>query len=191
MPIEIVPLNGDGFTVLCPRFAEIFRAVYTAPPFYDSEADLLAYAATLPGYLRREGFRCLVARDADGDDRIAGFAFGHRLRPGNFWWDPVASALDEAARARWLADCFVLAEFAMDPAYQGRGTGGRLHDALLASVPNRTAILSTPQLETVARVLYARRGWRTLLSGYHFPGRPEPYLVLVRDRTSREQPDAR
>ena len=53
----------------------------------------------------------------------------------------------------------------MDPAAQGRGTGTALHDALLAGLPHRRALLSTYRDDRPAPRLYRRRGWRLLYAG--------------------------
>jgi GNAT superfamily N-acetyltransferase len=55
-----------------------------------------------------------------------------------------------------------LAELAVLRDHRGRGVGGALHDALLAGLPHRGALLSTHREETAARRLYLGRGWRVL-----------------------------
>lgn len=57
-----------------------------------------------------------------------------------------------------------------------------MRDALFAGIPHDRAVLSTRQGDSPARLLYARRGWQTLLSDVDFPGAGHPYLVLVRER---------
>ncbi len=182
MPIKIASVTSEEFAsdAVGEQLARIFYAVYTAAPFFDTEAQVAASLVGLSHYAERPGFRCYIARDTERGD-IAGFAFGHTLRPGNSWWDNVPPAMDEAARERWLRDCWVLVEFAVAPEWQGRGIGGKLHDAALAGLPHTTAILSTPQMETNALALYRKRGWVTLLSDFSLPDVPGPYLVLGKE----------
>jgi hypothetical protein len=48
------------------------------------------------------------------------------------------------------------------PAVRGAGLGRRLHDVLLAGVPQSRALLSTDNADSPATRLYARRGWHKL-----------------------------
>jgi GNAT superfamily N-acetyltransferase len=68
-----------------------------------------------------------------------------------------------------------------DATAQGRGIGGRLHNALLGWLPHRTALLSTHQSETQALCLYRKRGWVPLLEGFVFPGGDAPFLIMGLD----------
>jgi GNAT superfamily N-acetyltransferase len=184
MSIEIVNVSPEEFAGADVReqLACIFYAVYTVAPFFDTEAQVAASLIGQSRYAERPGFRCCFARDTERDT-LAGFAFGHTLLPGNSWWDNVPPVMDEAARERWLKDCWVLVEFGVSPAWQGQGIGGQLHDTVLAGLPHATAILSTPQLETNALALYRKRGWVTLLSDFSFPDVPGQFLILGKDLT--------
>jgi ribosomal protein S18 acetylase RimI-like enzyme len=82
---------------------------------------------------------------------------------------------------RWLSDYFEFVELAVHPDVQGQGTGGQLHDRLLAGLPHATAALSTRQAETRALALYRRRGWVTLLENFHFPGNLDRWLIMGKD----------
>jgi GNAT superfamily N-acetyltransferase len=64
------------------------------------------------------------------------------------------------------------------PDYQGTGLGRRLLARLLAGAPVRTAILTTPDLETRARHFYRAGGWVDLALDLHFPGDPRAFAVL-------------
>ena len=183
MAIEIVSVTPEAFAGdedIHERIARIFYAVYTIAPFFDSEAQVAASLVGQSRYAERPGFRCLLARDSARDE-VVGFAFGHTLLPGNGWWDNVPPAMTKATRERWLADCWVLVEFAVLPRWQGQGIGGRLHDAALAGLPHATAILSTPQMDTNALALYRKRGWVTLLSDFFFPDVFTPFLILGKE----------
>jgi len=70
------------------------------------------------------------------------------------------------------------------PPAQGRGIGGRLHDALLARSPAATAVTTTPRENNPAVRFYGRRGWVTLVDDFRFPGETAPWLILGRDPAS-------
>jgi GNAT superfamily N-acetyltransferase len=182
MAIEIISVSPEEFADMDIRdqLARIFYAVYTIAPFFDTEAQVAVSLIGIERYAERPGFRCYLARDIEHDATV-GFAFGHALLPGNSWWDNVPPAMTEAARERWLRDCWVLVEFAVLPQWQGYGIGGKLHDAALAGLSQATAILSTPQMDTNALALYRKRGWVTLLTDFSFPDVFTPFLILGKD----------
>ena len=133
----------------------------------------------LPRHAARDGFRFLAARAPDG--RLTGFAYGYRGQPGQWWHDLVAAAMDDAARARWLAPGhFELAELHVHPEFRRRGIGTRLHDELLAGLGSATAVLSTQVDNEPARALYAAKGWRIVVPELDF-GTGVLYSVLARD----------
>ena len=127
----------------------------------------------------RDGFTFLAARE---DGRLAGFTYGYRGGPGEWWHDRVWAALDDDARTRWLAPGhFEYVELHVRPELQGRGIGGRLHDALLAlQTASRTAVLSTQVDNERALRLYRDRGWRVVLPELDF-GSGRLFSILGRD----------
>ncbi|HEY1369417.1 MAG TPA: GNAT family N-acetyltransferase [Gaiellaceae bacterium] len=129
----------------------------------------------LPAHIEREGFRML---GAFADDRLAGFAYGYHGAPGQWWYERVAAALDRNGRTRWLGDgYFELVELAVDPEFQRRGIGGRLHDTLLE--PERgPALLSTQVDNGPARRLYFGRGWELVVPALRFARGGGAYSVL-------------
>ena len=141
--------------------------------------DVLNFAARLPYHAVNPGFHCVVARPAPGAE-IVGFAYGYAGLPRTWWYGLVAPALSAEKAEFWLGDYFELAEFAVHPRWQGQGVGGLLHDALLNGLPQRTAALSTPQVETVALHLYQRRGWVNLIEHFRFPGVAMIYRIMGR-----------
>ena len=134
---------------------------------------------TLRLHAAREGFRFLAARAADGN--LAGFVYGYRGAPGQWWHDRVASALGRERTSRWLAPgYFEFAELHVRPDLHGRGIGGRLHDAVLVGLPSRTAVLTTQRHNERALALYRRRGWQLVHDTLVFES-GTPYCVLGLD----------
>ena len=136
-------------------------------------------AEILERHATRDGFTFIAARE---DGRLAGFTYGYRGGPGVWWHDLVWSALDDAARGRWLAPGhFEYVELHVRADRRGRGLGGRLHDALLArQTSSSTAVLSTQVDNERALRLYRSRGWRIVLPELDF-GSGRLFSILGRD----------
>jgi ribosomal protein S18 acetylase RimI-like enzyme len=115
----------------------------------------------VPRHLEREGFRFVAEHDEDG--RLAGLAYGYRGEAGQWWHDLVAEAMDEQARAHWLAPGhFELVELAVRPDLHRRGIGGRLHDALLevsTHRPQSSRPRSTTSRRSRSTAAAAGRSW--------------------------------
>ena len=158
---------------------ETIRAVFAAA-FAMSATEAARFTAALTRHMERRDFRFFAAT-APENGRLLGFIYGYSGEPGQWFHDLLRATLPPAQVARWLTDSFEVVEFGVRPETQGRGLGGRLHDTLLASVTNRTAILTTRRGNTAARQLYLRRGWREICAEYHFPNNAQPYTILGRD----------
>jgi GNAT superfamily N-acetyltransferase len=135
----------------------------------------------LAGAIRRHtlhgGFRAFGAMSMR--DRLVGFSYGYASQPGLWWREQIAQPLSPAQREYWLTDAFELAELHVHPSVQGHGFGSRLHDELIQTVHNRTALLSVMHRSERARQLYSRRGWQTLIPELRFPTEPgTPFSVL-------------
>lgn len=141
----------------------------------------------LERHTARNGFRCRVAFERGTP---LGFSYGYTGAPGQWWTDLVAAALEEAARERWIGGHFELVELHVHPNAQGRGIGGRLHDAILEDLPHRTALLSTQRGPTAAYALYRKRGWETLVEHFSFPQENVEYRIMGLELAER-QPAAR
>ncbi|WP_372492658.1 GNAT family N-acetyltransferase [Microbacterium aurugineum] len=63
----------------------------------------------------------------------------------------------------WVGGHFEFVELAVTPEARGRGIGGQLHDALLANLDHRRALLATSSSQDDPAVrLYSSRGWVSL-----------------------------
>jgi ribosomal protein S18 acetylase RimI-like enzyme len=179
IPAEILSLTAEEARGAVQALQEVYAVTFTRPPYNETVSEAGRFAAMLGQHAGREGFCCYVARQ-ERDGPLLGMAYGYTCRPGQWWRDQVARCLTAGAAARWLDDAFELAELAVVPAAQGQRLGSRLHDALLASLPHRTAVLSTLEAETVAMQLYRKRGWLALCSGFTFANSSRRYVIMGR-----------
>ena len=111
-------------------------------------------------------------------DELVAFGYGYLTAPGQWWHDQVRAALDRRTAKKWLPDSFEVCELHVHPDYQSQGLGRRLLHALLADLPQPTALLSTPDADTKAFRLYHADGFVDLARGYHFPGDARPFAIL-------------
>jgi ribosomal protein S18 acetylase RimI-like enzyme len=174
---EIVQLTNGQVEAVKSQLLNIYRTAFASPPYSRTEIDVDSFSRTLERHLERRGFRCVIAQEGSSG-RVVGFSYGYTSAPGQWWHDLVEWEMAPEAARRWLSNTFELAELAVLPRAQGQGLGSRLHDTLLAGLPNQAAVLSTIQSETLALKLYRKRGWITLLENFYFPGTPKPYIIM-------------
>ncbi|MGA3563939.1 GNAT family N-acetyltransferase [Melissospora conviva] len=134
------------------------------------------YIAT---HVRRPGFRAVATLTDEG--RLAGFGYGYRSEPGQWWHDQVYASLDEVARKTWFGNCFEVVELHVRPTAQGHGLGAGQLRALLTMAEGNTTLLSTPEADeerSRAWRLYRRFGFVDVLRHFCFPGDERPFAVL-------------
>jgi ribosomal protein S18 acetylase RimI-like enzyme len=121
----------------------------------------------------RDDFRFVGAFAESG--KLLGFVYGYTGAPGQWWYDRVARALDRDARRCWLdPGHFEFTELAVQPDFQGRGIGSRLHDRVLEGLQHDRALLSALADNAPVVAFYRRRGWEVVLERLRFEaGRPE------------------
>jgi ribosomal protein S18 acetylase RimI-like enzyme len=124
------------------------------------------------------GFLAFVALDDRRGTRLLGFSYGYATAPGQWWHDVVRTALTGEQRDQWLPDAFEVAELHVRPEAQGHGLGRTLLTRLLDGVAHRSALLSTMDRETVARVLYRSMGFVDLCTRFRFPGGDEDFCIM-------------
>ena len=113
--------------------------------------------------------------------RLAGYGFGVRSLPGNWWHDKVAEQVGPEHPA--LRDAWCLVNLAVAPEERGHGIGAAIMETLLAAQPCPRALLSTEVTNTTAQRLYTRHGWTFLHPGFAFVEGNQPYAVMRRELT--------
>lgn len=157
--------DGAQALALAGRLWSCYDAV-----FGDVEDERAFREELLGRHAARPGFRLAVAAD---EDRVIGFAWGHRGERGQYWSDLVAAALPEVADA-WIGGHFELVELAVLPAARRRGLGRTLLDAVLRDVEVRCLLSTSDDPDDPAVRLYLATGWRplgTLAAGTQVMGR--------------------
>lgn len=187
MTITLTILGQAQIAALHPRIVEIYDAAFTRPPYNKPAEEIRDFADSLLGQTGREGYRFVAALD-DDNRTLAGFAYGYATAAGRWWYQHVSPAMPEETVRAWLDGSYSFVELAVDPACQGKGIGGLLHDTLLDGLPYERAVLSTLQAETVASRLYRSRGWCVLLEDFYFPGVARRYHIMGLDLARRRQP---
>jgi len=163
------------FAESIPVTAAIYGEAMQRPP------ELVVQRREIMGaHTHRAGFVGVLARDGDG--AVVGFGYGYHGRPGDWWHDVVARALGQRAGRRqardWLDDSFELAELHVHPSRHGEGIGRCILQSVLSRAQGTTAVLSTHDRESPARLLYRSTEFVDLLTGFVFPGSSEVYVVM-------------
>lgn len=161
----------------------IYAAASAQGPLSEPASVAAMYAGLYARARMEPGMTMAVAADADGP---VGFAYGHDWHWSEHtdaWSTQLQHRLGEDA-AQQIADSFAVNLLAVLPAAGGKGAGRRLLGALVDAAGPETAWLQTTDLDSPARQLYRRAGWRSLGHGPDAPN-GEPGLVLVHDRQPR------
>jgi len=160
---------------LIARLDEVLTVYATAMAYPPEIAELRR--GFVAAHTQRAEFRAVATLDGD---RLVGFGYGYRSRPGQWWHEQVRTGMDVPTYTAWMTDCFELVELHVMPDAQGCGIGQAQLVALLDGVRRQTVALSTPEGESRAWRLYRRMGFVDLLRHYDFPGDDRPFAVLGR-----------
>ncbi|GAB3805981.1 GNAT family N-acetyltransferase [Micromonospora zhanjiangensis] len=151
-----------------PRFLDLYREVYSEPPYSETEEHVAAYAERFVEESARSGFAVVVA---ESGTELAGYAYGHSFAADDWWQD----ADQEPAETKGCTK-FAVMELAVRRPCRGRGVGTRLMGALIDGRPEQLATLcSNPAAP--ARQIYHRWGWQPVAVA-HPPNIP-PMEILV------------
>jgi ribosomal protein S18 acetylase RimI-like enzyme len=114
---------------------------------------------TFDRHRARDSYRLAVATDDIG---LTGFSWGYIGERGQFWPELVLDRLGSVAE-HWVGGHVEFVELAVATRARRRGVGSQLHDALLASLPRRHALLGTSSdPDDPAVRLYRSKGWAHL-----------------------------
>lgn len=158
----------------------VYQAAFAQPPYGETADMAEAFSERVQRYAReRDGFRLVTARDDDGQMIALGLAV--LARPGDWWRDKVAGALDHLLAACWLGGlCQEVVHLAVSPAAQGRGAGRLIHDVLIAGRPAPAAVLSVHPQAGPAQRLYQSRDWTILTREFRAQPAQPAYWVMGR-----------
>ena len=171
MSVSLVDLDRAEFAARADEVLDVYAEAMEVP-----RQAATGRRAILATHLEREGLAAVGAVADDGT--LVGIAYGYRGARGQWWHDQVRAALDEDTAERWLDGSFEVCEFHVRPGSQGTGLGRALLARLLERTDARTAVLTTPDLDTRARRFYATAGWVDLVRDLRFPGDPRTFAVL-------------
>lgn len=104
-------------------------------------------------------------------ETMVGYAFGSPMTRPQEIWNMTRAALPDIATDSADEPIYLFREFAVDPAWQGKGYGRLLHDALLKRRPERLAHLLVRQ-DNPAKSTYTRWDWRVVGQVQPFPDAP-------------------
>lgn len=188
MAVTLIQFGAVELPGLLDSILNVYARAFAGPPYNQGQGDVVSFEATIQRHAERADFCGFWA--CDERNQVTGFAYGYSGGPGQWWYDIVAPVLGPDQVREWLSDYFEFVELAVDPEYQGQGTGGRLHDTLLACTRRSTAALTTAEAVTPALHLYHKRGWITLLHDFIFPGDNLPRQIMVK-RLAASSPETR
>lgn len=142
-------------------------------PYDEGPEDSSTFRTRLIEHSALPGFRLVVATV----EIPVGFAYGYRAHAGDWWAETVFSEIPGQPGLR-LDDAFIFMEMAVHPERRCAGIGRALRDSLLGGVECHTALLTTYDLDTPARRLYERVGWRDIVRPFVFPGSNDPCVLM-------------
>lgn len=175
--LELQLLLSDQARPFFDRLIDIYQLTFSQPPYRETLPDFFNFAGRLSYHARQPGFRCVIASPVPAQAPV-GFVYGYSGQAGSGFYNLAIKRLSPGLAQEYLSDYFEFAELAVLPDWQGQGLGGRLHDAILAGLPQRTACLATPDIETSALHLYRSRSWLPLAHDIDFPGTALKYQIM-------------
>ncbi|MET4049176.1 GNAT family N-acetyltransferase [Rhodococcus sp. 1163] len=137
-------------------------------------------------HLSRPGWRGVGAVLPTPDAPLVAVAYGYHGARNHWWHQQVRDGLRRSGHTGEyidgvLDDYFELTELHVTPSAQGHGLGGALTRRLLQNRPEKSVLLSTPEVEQEdnrAWKLYRRLGFEDVLRDFTFSGDRRPFAVL-------------
>ncbi|HVS68948.1 MAG TPA: GNAT family N-acetyltransferase [Mycobacteriales bacterium] len=176
--IRFAHVDAARMRALAGPAASVYGAAMArSPEVVVQRRDIIAGHTAYPGFIGAAAFDIDEA-DVAAEGELVGFGYGYLGASGQWWHDTVAHALGRDGAKRWLRDGFELAELHVLPGYQGGGLGRHLLTDVLSRTTARHAVLSTPDTESPARLLYRSYGFEDLVCNFYFPGSSECYAIM-------------
>jgi GNAT superfamily N-acetyltransferase len=146
--------DGAAARRLLDELGDVYADAYGIEPEGEKTS---AFRGRASKQFDRPGFALVTAY---ADDRLIGFAFGYTLQTGDtYWWKGLEPAPAEEFVMETGSRTFVLSEIEVRRAWQGKGVGRAVHDALLDGRSEERATLATGP-DARAQPVYGRWGWR-------------------------------
>ncbi|MFC0624928.1 GNAT family N-acetyltransferase [Kribbella deserti] len=168
--MKLTTLTGSETAPIIDDLDQLYRAVFSAPPWNEEPAELDTFRGRLEENLARPGFR-LVTGVVDGE--LRGFGAGWATEPPFRRDRAYGTVYDELGAdqvERHLLGAFEVDELAVHPASQGLGLGRAVLSTLCAGEPS-WLLTARRALDTVG--FYRRIGWQELPAQV-----PNPRLVV-------------
>lgn len=178
--VEIEFLTPDNLSAHIEGLIAAYHATYVEPPYNESLGDAQDFGENILKSAHHAGFRCVVARHLP-DKRIVGLASGSACLSGGWWRDAVTQGLSQAVIERWFSSAFEFVELGVIPPFQGQGIGRRLHQAILADLDYRTAVLNVLQADIPAVHLYRQQGWVPIRQDFVYHAGDCPCTIMGLD----------
>lgn len=177
MDVHLGPIELAQRDALEASVAEVYASAFAGPPYEEGSS---AKGRFLSRWRAQRSMPGWTGVGAWAEGLLVGLAYGHAARRGVPWVDALLAQLTPTGRTKWGEDAFLFCELAVMQDHQGRGVGGRLHDALIQKVGHATALLTTlDDPSTAGARLYRARGWRQVSARpYVAPGYPHHYVVM-------------
>lgn len=137
-------------------------------------------------HVSRPGWRGVGAVLPTPGAPLVAVAYGYHGARNQWWHQQVREGLRRSGNTgeyidRVLDDYFELTELHVTPSAQGHGLGRALTRRLLQDRPEKSVLLSTPEVEQEenrAWRLYRRLGFEDVLRNFTFSGDRRPFAVL-------------
>ncbi len=176
---QLARLDGMQMRSLAGVAASVYGEAMKRPPeVVVQRREIIAGHTSYPGFLATGAFAAANETPDATDGDLIGFGYGYLGAGGQWWHDTVSQALGRDGSKRWLRNGFELAELHVLPAHQGNGLGRQLLTDVLSRTDATRAVLSTPDTESPARLLYRSFGFQDLVCGFYFPGSSECYAIM-------------
>jgi GNAT superfamily N-acetyltransferase len=144
-------LGGNELDTVFDEIAALYVVAYDEPQVPGTVGHIDEFTQRTRDQATRPGFTLITARDSAGT--LAGFSFGYRFEPGQWWRDSPQPPTDILEQVK-----FAIIELVVREDARGQGLSRRLIQAVTEGRPEPFATLwSDPK--DLARSIYDHWGW--------------------------------